>query len=47
MQIAAKLFPFKARVDQIFQEQLEVQKFTAFKILKLYAEYSHKILKKV
>lgn len=46
MQIAVRLFPSKARVERIFRQQLEERRFAAFQILKLYADYSHKILKR-
>lgn len=46
MSISVKLFPFKARVEQIFFEQIKIQKFTTFKILKLYSQYLLKILNK-
>jgi hypothetical protein len=46
MQISAKLFPYKARIEQIFENQLRAQKFTSFRIMKLYNQYLLKILNK-
>lgn len=46
MQISGKLFPFKARLEEIFDEQTKVQKFTTFQIMKLYGLYQQKILNK-
>lgn len=46
MAVSVKLFPFKAKVETIFSEQIKVQKFTTFKILKLYALYLRRILNK-
>lgn len=46
MAVAVKLFPYKAKVEKIVSEQIKIQKFTTFKILKLYALYLRKILNK-
>jgi hypothetical protein len=46
MTVSVKLFPFKAKVEKIVSEQIKIQKFTTFKILKLYALYLRTILNK-
>lgn len=46
MQISAKLFPFKAKIEDISHKQLKIEKFSAFKILNLYSQYLKNILNK-
>jgi hypothetical protein len=46
MLISGKLCPLKTKVEQMAEEQLKLQKFTAYKILRLYCQYLRTILEK-
>ena len=42
--ITAKLFPLKAKLEEIFRHELVLEKFTTYRILKLYSSYTRRIL---
>ena len=42
--IADKIFPFKARIEDIFQQALVSEKYSSYRILSLYLVYLRLIL---
>jgi hypothetical protein len=44
MLIASKIFPFKARIEEISNDHLKGEKFASFQILNLYLLYLRMIL---
>lgn len=44
MLISARLFPLKARIEVVWRNQLEEEKFSSWKILKLYSLYCRRII---
>ena len=44
MQIASKIFPFKAKIEQISEANLQEERYASFQILNLYVLYLRMIL---
>lgn len=42
--VTARLFPLKEKLEEIFKQELGRQKFTTYRILKLYSSYTRRIL---